>query len=370
MLNEELIDVVNGGQAWGLIGSGASCMAGVPSWSQLLLSARERCVVNAAATRFDESHFNSVFKRDIPKGFLYLEEVFGRPAIDDTVASIMSGFTTPGDMHNVIASWRLAGYATFNYDSLLETALLSADRAAWTPVGNTASENCLICREPNHVVWHPHGIAAHPHKNSRLVLTSNDYDELYASGSSTLDALNSLLRMKRIIIFGFGFSDNDILRVLDRIRRVTTPGKPAFALLPNCSPKTQSEYRSQYNVEVVPYRARDNDHSHALTVLKVYSSFIIPREVQYAVPTSGHPEFDEQVTSLITHNRLISHGVQVSKDAGQALLTACVLRQFAGGGRLSESELQAKLPTCSAATLAMLPQVIGALGNRSHPGKQ
>jgi hypothetical protein len=361
MLNEELIDVVNSGQAWGLVGSGASCMAGVPSWGQLLLSVKDRCVATAAAKPFDEPHFRSVGTRDIPKAFLYLEEVFGRPAIDATVASIVAGFKDPGEMHAAIAEWQLAGYATLNYDSLLETALSSADRASWTPVGNAASENRLICREANHLVWHPHGVAAYPHKNLRLVLTSNDYDELYASGSSTLAALDSLLRMKRIIIFGFGFTDDDILRVLTHIRRVTTPGKPAFALLPNCSAKKQFKYRSEYNVEVVPYRAEHNDHSHALAVLKVYSSFIIPREVQYAVPTSIHPEFDEQVTSLLTHNRLVSHGVQVSKDAGQALLTACVVRQFAAVEQLTDSELRARLPSCSIATLAVLPQVIKAL---------
>lgn len=362
MLNEELIDVVNSGQAWALVGSGASCMAGVPSWSELALSVSARCVAIDATKSFDEPRFRSLVKRDTPKAFLYLEEVFGRACIDSAIASIMASFKDPGGMHTAIATWQFAGYATFNYDSLLETALSSTDRAAsWTAVGNAASENRLICRDTNHVVWHPHGVSAHPQKNLRLVITSGDYDELYASGSSTRDALDSLLRMKRIIIFGFGFTDDDILRVLTRIRRVTTPGKPAFALLPNCDTRTQSRYRSEYNVEVVSYPAKDNDHSRALTVLRVYSSFIIPREVQYAVPTSIHPEFDEEVTSLITHNRLISHGVQVSKDARHALLTACVLRQFAAGGRFTEFDLRARLPACSAATLAVLPQVIRAL---------
>jgi hypothetical protein len=361
MLNEELINVVNSGHAWAFVGSGASCMAGAPSWHKLLADVKQHCVAAAPDTPFDNARFAKASIAGIPRAFLYLEKVFDAAAIQSAVCEIMCRLTNPGGLHTAIAHWPFANYVTTNYDSLLELALSHVDQRAWTTVGNSASQNKLISREVDHVVWHPHGSAAQPTKNLRLIVTGDDYDELYASGSSTLDALDSVLRMKRIVMFGFGFRDEDLLRVLERIHRVTTPDRPAFAFLPDCKSGDRAKYRERFNIELISYKTHDTDHSALLRFLDIYKAFIITRGVQYSVPTALHPQYDERVTSLITHNRLISHGIEASTDVGQSLLTAFVLRHFAENESLTEQQLREKVSACPAKTVALLPRVLEVL---------
>jgi hypothetical protein len=364
MLNEELIDIVNSGRAWALVGSGASCMAGAPSWDALLAEVKQKCLTTSPGARYDDSLFAKLARKGIPQAFSYLTDVFGRPLIEDEIARICAALRNPGPFHLEIAGWQFAGYLTVNYDSLLENALGDVDRAGWTTVGNSAFENRNISKDVDHVVWHPHGVSAYPQKNSRLVVSQYDYDEFYASGSSTLNALDSLVRMKRIVVFGFGFRDPDLLRLLERLHRVTTPDKPAFAFLPKCKLTERERFRSQYNVEIIHYTPNGSDHSPLLGLLKVYRAFLITRDVSYTVPTITHPEYDQQVTSLLTHNRLISAGVEVSDNARECLLSAQLLRCFAGGTRLTEAQLTTQFSGCGPQTLAFVPKVVKRLVER------
>ena len=359
MLNEELIDVVNQGNAWALVGSGPSCMAGACSWNDFALATLAACST-PHPKHFNESQFMTfVGKGDFPKAFDYLQRSIGREPIDATVQAKFAGLTTPGAFHKCIARWPFAGYITSNYDSLLELSLQAGGFGAWSSVGNTPAENQLIEQDVHNIVWHPHGIAGAPASKSRLIVSSSDYDEVYAVSSLTVHALDALLRLKRLVVFGFGFSDIDLLRVLERIKRVTTPAKPAFAFLP--SGANQSHFREAYNVEVIPYHVHNATHSDVLHQLDIYQSFIPTRDVTYSVPVTTYPEFNEQVTSIITQNRLIQHNVPIPDDARAGLLTACVLHAMANSGPIPENAIRKLLAYCGSDALSGLPRVIATL---------
>ena len=95
MLNEELIDIVNSGRAWGLVGSGASCMAGVPTWDALLAESKQKCLAASPGVRYDDAAFTRWAKKDIPRAFSYLADVFSRAAIEEATAPTSAGSRPP-----------------------------------------------------------------------------------------------------------------------------------------------------------------------------------------------------------------------------------------------------------------------------------
>ena len=342
-LNEFLIDAVNSQKAWCLVGSGPSAMAGAPNWEQLAIGILTICSSpDKPLTHDRDFHRWCKDPNSLPRAFEWLVTSFGRPAVEASVETILQGVPTPGPVHILLASWPFTGYVTSNYDRLLEDAL-THDKLAWETVGNSAGQNQLISRDASQLIWHMHGVMGAPDKNTRLVLTKEDYDELYSAGSPTLAALESLLRWKRVIIVGFGFRDADLVRVFERVKRVTNPSMPAFAFLANKSEAECREFLDTFNVEVISYRADTNDHRGLLHVLNAYSALIVPRNVRYAVHTAGTPEYATNVTSVLTHNCLLRHESELSADALLHLARAWLLHHIAEHA-VSANDVMAQQP--------------------------
>ena len=324
MLSKDLIHLLNSRQAIAFLGAGLSADAGLPTWPQLFKLVEEdiRTAGFSTAAAIKESE-----ARRLPHAFGALRKAGGE-MFTPSFARHLQKTTVPGKYHHTVADWPFRYYVTPNYDSLLESAL-SAAHGSWVAVGNTHDEIRKLANDADGLVWHPHGGLALDSSKNRLVITDKDYDETYVS-SPTRDALETIARDRRLVFIGFGFADPDLLSILSIVGRVSSPTRPSFAFLAQEASADEQElrdaYREKYNIEIVPYRYKDSDHSGLVRLLDAYSPFVARRSITFGSVVTETPDYDPLVTSLHVHNRLVDPtGSPNDRDVQVSLARASIL---------------------------------------------
>jgi hypothetical protein len=227
MLRTDLLDVVNSGQAWAFVGSGASVDAGLPTWAGLVERTLGRLAHDQSSQiRNDRSFKRAREKADYSRCFSIIERNITRATLEAAVCVEINSATSPGNLAQRIADWPFAGYITTNYDSLLEEALARNGNLGWARVGNTELELRKLTGGASNVVWHLHGCTALPAEKSRLILTTSDYDNLYLQHSPVLDVFRSLLGHHRLVFIGFSFQDEEVKRLLRSVGLLASPTRP------------------------------------------------------------------------------------------------------------------------------------------------
>jgi hypothetical protein len=323
MLHTELLRLINSRETWAFVGSGPSIEAGCPNWEQLLENATNSLSAEVLATLNKDSLFIAARKRhDLPAAFMAIEPLIGREALEACVADSLKQYRTQSPMYKLLADLPFAGYVTTNYDGLLVQSLNGID-PGWAPVGNVGDEVRKASGTAERVVWHIHGAADLETARSRLILTTEDYEQLYLDGSRVLEQLKGLLAHRRIVIVGFGFRDLDVMHTLRTVGRLTDATRPIFALVEKVKDFRHQIDRQvflrQYKIDVQPYRNDDGNHQNLRQMLSVYASMSLRRSLRFGRHLSAPPEYDPETTGLLIYNDLVLN------DAGaipQALRTS------------------------------------------------
>ena len=311
MIDTELLDLINSGNAWVLIGSGVSVDAGLPSWSDLvMLTLAQLSSDGQNIVRSDPRFQNGQEQNDFAKCFQRMQDIVGQEVVVGAVRQIILENTQePSDLTKLLADWPAAGYLTTNYDDSIESALEINRSIGWISVGNQPSEVRKISGDVRDVVWHIHGSARLPDAESRLVIGSNDYDDLYLDNSELKQQLVSFLRQRRFVFVGFGLRDPEIMRLLKLAGRYTIPERPIYAFLGSKdSVEDEGEFqelRDRYNIEVKKYRIIDDTHVDLRDLLNVYSSMVVRRSVKYGQRLNQAPSYDPDTTGLLIYNTLV-----------------------------------------------------------------
>ena len=335
MIEQRLINVINSRRAWAFVGSGASVDAGLPTWQDLYLH-----VVRALESTVPPQ---PPLPATLPHSFGELMARHGRTSVLTQVATCLSSATQPGSVHRMLASWPFTAYVTTNYDNLLDLALQTYP--SWVSVGNTPPEIRKISRDVSNVVWHPHGILPAPADTSRLILSQDDYDDIYPAGSPTSETLRALTRMRSFLFVGFGFNDPDLAQLLEHVARLSDPRQPAYAFLSATTQAHREELRTKYNVVTIPYDAPAGDHSELLAILRHYSHFIVPRDISFDGTPSAPPGYDPEVASLIVQNALHSGSMEVPQATQERVMRASLLAALSAHDSLTEAALEAHVRT-------------------------
>jgi hypothetical protein len=325
MIHLELVRLVNSGTAWAFIGSGVSCDAGLPGWIELL--ERVRTVIatgKALPTESARQLQRLVAQGNLPGAFEILSRDYGREALVGAIEAEIRKISIPGRMHELLSHWPFSAYVTTNFDLLIDKALKNKPNG-WTTIGNTASETAKVSKGVKNIVWHPHGIVPLSSSTRHLVVCQSDYDEIYPSGSPTYQTLEAVLRMVQTVFVGFGFSDPDLMTLLRKVSRVSTPGRPAYAFLHGTTQDQRYQLKLEYNVEVIPYEVHGSDHSELLKILSAYASFVVARDIQFGKASIGDIGYDPGVTSLLVQNKIHSGAIEGSLEANEAVMRASVL---------------------------------------------
>ena len=332
MIDTELLDVVNSGNAWLFVGSGVSADAGLPSWRDLVtLTINELNPRDRDAVQSNLVIVRALERSMYPSCFQHVENVVGRSKMEEAIKQVIAQRQgQPGELCRLIADWPVAGYLTTNYDDLLEDALGDLRELGWISVGNQPREVRKASGDVRNIVWHVHGAASMEEERSRLVASTNDYDDLYLEHSALQQQLKSFLAQRRLVFVGFGFRDPDVMRILKIAGRYTVPERPIYAFLgtdgDGASPDEFRELREHYNVEVKPYRVIEDSHADLLEVLKLYASMVVKRSISYNHAAGNIPSYDEDTTGLLIYNSLVMRSQNsIGDDQLTALLSARVL---------------------------------------------
>ena len=332
MIDTELLDLINSGNAWVLVGGGVSVDAGLPSWSSLVMQTLNRLTSDDQEMVTKDDRFRKGQERnDFAQSFQRIQDVVGQAEVVDVVKQIILEKTgEPGDLTKLLADWPAAGYLTTNYDDLLESALGIQKPVGWIPVGNQPSEVRKVSGDVRDIVWHIHGSARLPDTESRLVIGSKDYDDLYIDDSPLQRQLKSFLTQRRLVLVGFGLRDPEILRLLKFAGRYTVPERPIYAFLGSKAASQDEgvfeELRDLYNIEVKRYPIIQDTHVGLRDLLDVYSSMIVRRSVNYGQLPRPVPSYDPDTTGLLIYNSLVLQNPNgILQEASNLLLSARIL---------------------------------------------
>ena len=346
MLRSDLIELINGGEAWAFVGSGVSVDSNYPSWAGViegLLPLMDEEIRKAVES---DNRFRVAIKgNDYPRALSCIERLVGkRDWLEAGVAAQLKDSRPSGPLVREIANWPFRGYITTNYDQLIEQALeKDVGELGWMTVGNTEEENRKVSGDTRQIVWHVHGGIDLAGK-SNLVLTEDDYDRLYLNGSHLTEALKGLIRHRRVIFIGFGFEDKEVMRLIKSVGRWCNPAQPAFAFLSGLSGShniaKREELLERYNVDVIPYAVVDGSHHRLLHLLQTYGPLVLGRNLHFGRPQRGCPSYDPQTTALLLYNQLVLGGR--AEMSGQRI------------GQLVKAQLMAMLRYRNGATIDQL----------------
>ena len=253
-------------------------------------------------------------------------------------SSLLSSKTAPGKLHKLVAKWPFRNYVTTNYDPLLDRALTAYP--GWISVGNTAQETKIISGEVSKNDLAPTRNDRPPRRKSRLVISQNDYDEVYPDGSVVFETLKALLRRRSLVFIGFGFNDPDLIQLLKAAARLSDPGHPAYAFLSGMTESEQKQFKINYNVVPIPYAVPAGDHSELLSLLCYYGKFIVGRDIEIGIGQTSTPSYDPQVTSLIVQNALCDGSIQTTQEIQEQVASASLIAALSEKGSMSEIDLK------------------------------
>ncbi len=353
MISRQLVDLLNSGEAVSVVGSGISSDVGLPTWPTLF---------GGIAAELDRLGHKTTKARDserrgkLPEAFNLLAALTSTDDIHTRTASRIEQGTTPGKHHERLADWPFRLHVTTNYDHLLEDG--SAGRLV--AVGNRGSELHKLTGGARDIVWHLHGGSRLPNGISQLVVSKSDYDDFYPS-SNAVDKLKALATAHRCVFIGFGFNDEDLIYVLKAVGRVAHHGRPSFAFLgyegsaSASDAKTHQQHlRTDFNIEVIPYARRGNDHDDLHRILDAYAPFVLRHSIRLEGGANNTPDYHPIASSLRIQSSLDIGGLSTDNPSlKRSLLGARVLayirehpdsqdqdlRQFYQSGEASQAEV-------------------------------
>ena len=346
MIDTELLDVINRGDAWLFVGSGVSTEAGFPSWGKLVsltlleLSEADRLKINS------DNRFRRYSERsNFPNCFQRIEDFVGRDQTADAVRKVIVRHPSqPGELAKLLVDWPVAGFLTSNYDHLIESAIQQSGQLGWISVGNKPEEIRQVSGDVRNIVWHLHGSAFMDATQSTLVISDRDYDRHYLEHSPLQQHLKSFLTQHRMIFVGFGFRDPELMRILKVVGRYTVPERPIYAFFgwdeESVDRDELRELKDTYNVEVKPYRVADGSHEDLLELLKLYSSMVVKRSISYGNAVPSAPSYDADTTGLLIYNNLVLNATaDLVGDKLTSLLSARILSLVDSRGSVTLDEL-------------------------------
>ncbi len=232
------------------VGSGPSCHAGLPSWSDLL----RRIAVEAGLASEVEPHIQG---GDFLEVAQYLAKERSEEYVQEKVVKhIKQASNDPGELHKLIVRLPFAGIITTNYDHLLT----KADESRYFNPPSTSHTTKLHSQRYEPFLLHLHGHVGDP---GTIVLTRHSYDEIETKRPKVRQFLSNIFQNFVVLFIGFGFSDDHVDGLLRGFKEVDAIGESTmFALIPlSSSQPNKVRHRSLQFRAINPIHVEDQgDH--------------------------------------------------------------------------------------------------------------
>lgn len=342
MVNEDFVELLNSGEAWGFIGTGPSVDAGLRGWQAATDGVAEGISDPALRKRVleDARWIARMARRDYAGALQVLQDLLGRELLLSSFNAAL-GAAHVGTIYPIISRWPFRNLVTTNYESLLFDAIRPVEPGI-ALVDNSESGLASITRNPSNVILRLHGNLQRT--ESTTVLTQKDYDEAYGPGGRIGQFALKLLKDQRFVFIGFGFNDPDLLRLLRLASNASNPLRPHFAVLgfTDAEFSRHTDLAAEHGVVVIPYRvSADGSHRDLEHVLRAYDWCVVGREGRRSSNLRPARQ-SSAVTALHIANECLASGSTANPRVQETLraLTLVALRD----GPKTVAEISSSIP--------------------------
>ena len=266
--------------AW--VGSGPSIEVGLPGWKSLATEVLERC------RRERNRHFLAIeaFYKDekFPEMLDEVERAYDREFLVDICRDLIKDPGDNGATYQVLANLEFLAYFTTNYDDLLSRHLDQAGKAV-TNYLNTPEDLAAVDVDFTPALVKLHGDLSN---SDDAVLTRGDYQRLYLSGEGNgyRTFLRGFLTRDRFLFVGYSMSDPEILQLQEQIQTDLRRKVRSIAILANVPEHEISRWSIDYNIDILPYHADDQDHSALTAILESAARVLSAGQLPQVVDTT------------------------------------------------------------------------------------
>ena len=340
----ELTRLINKGRCWVVVGAGASCDLGVPSWE--CLAKQVLAHIESSVATYDVATYSKYLEaRKYPEMFSLAEEDLG--GIDNLLEVVREKLVSQkprGDIYGFLAGWPFACYLTTNFDDHLKDHLYDTG-VSFVPLGNSEVDFRKIRDDTDRIIVKLHGSLDDP---DNVVLTSNQYAAFRSAPGRQYfrRKLGYIFEMADVIIVGYSLGDPDIEFILEKARHFASPAHPIYMIAADISDNEANELYRTKNIRVISYPNPDGTHRALVQrVLPLMDRFIAPRVRGTPPIETEQSGVDDTAASLYIYSqaRLKGHKSDFVGNALEALILRTVLRSSAKNIR-SADELIAELP--------------------------
>lgn len=280
----DLIDLVmhlSTGRSIAWVGSGPSVEMGLPNWRNLANKVLEECRKQQRGlfAQIERRYRQGLY----PEMFDLVVRDHGRDFLNDVCSDLLTDPGTRGRIYSQLARIDFLSYFTTNYDDILGRHLNEAGRATQLYL-NSEDDLRAVDVDVTPALVKLHGAFSNPES---VILTKSDYQDWYISGKreSFQTFLKSYLSRDRIIFVGYSLSDPEILNLQERLAVNLKREVRPLALMADASEQDVADWRSYFNIDILPYRTHQGDHRELETLLESAAQFLAVGEVPKARST-------------------------------------------------------------------------------------
>lgn len=323
MVDPRLVQQINRGRCFALVGSGPSCEKGYPSWRQLAEGVLAD--LRGGGVLIDEATYRKYLQqRSYPELFRQAEDdLGGRAQLVELVKKRLRRTKDTGFLYDTLARWPFACYLTTNFDDEI-AAHLSIHHAYFRTIGNTNEELRTICANSERLIVKLHSDLEH---QDQVVLTSRDYQRLSteSAGQYFREKLRQIMQMFTILIVGHSMTDFDLQLVLQVAKETADPHRAVYMFAADLTKGDEKDLLEKYNIIAYSYENSDGDHRSLRKRLTAIDRYITPRGSNYHAQLVDAQEI-EAASSLLIYRRLRAAGTFSGSGTAEETLKPLVLR--------------------------------------------
>ena len=266
--------------AW--VGSGPSIAMGLPDWRHLANSILEAC---RKEQRRGFQHVEALYRDGkYPEMLDEVEMSYGRTFLVEHCRSLLQDPGGESTAYKVLANLNFLAYFTTNYDDVLFRHINQAGKA-FIRYLNSAEDLAAVDVDVTPALVKLHGDLSEPNS---AIITRSDYRRWYLGGEGhgLQEFLRSFLARDRFLFVGYSMRDPEVLQIQERVQTALRRQVRSIAILANVPDHEIGRWRLDYNIDILPYRVTDQDHSELSAILasieKVLSMGQAPRDVDTA----------------------------------------------------------------------------------------
>ena len=273
-MDQMLIEYINSGKAWLLVGSGPSIEMGYPTWEQLASIATG--AAKAEHAEADTRKLDSALsKRDFPSVFEEAKTILGGPRLLQILSDNLRP-ALPSKIYHWLARWPIPVYLTTNYDDELQRKLANL-QLSYMAYSNCADHMSQLVPDFSGIVK-LHGDLR---TEDGLILTASQYKAIDEAPDWEYwrSKMTAVFQMNRVIVIGQSLSDRNIKHVLQAAKKGSGVTQPVIWIAPNVPMKDRKELLENYRIRVVPYDDTDGRQKNLARLIECLNDFIPPRPV-------------------------------------------------------------------------------------------